>query len=386
MDAMPKSDPSPAFHLWFPNIFEFKGGIQVFSAVFLETLQSLYPQSRYDVFLKQDRPASIDWQSAAPTRFHCAGNVPARLRTPAFAAQLLSQGVQQRPNLVISTHLNYTPVAALLKRLTHVPFWAIAHGIEAWDIQKPSLRKALHHADLILAVSSYTRDRLLKEQNLRPDQVVVLPNTVDGDRFQVAPKPAYLLERYNLQPNQPIILTVNRLVANEPYRGYDKVLEALPQIRQVLPDVHYIIAGKGDDRPRLEQFIAQHNLQDCVTLAGFVPDEELCNYYNLCDVFAMPSKLEGFGIVYLEALACGKPALGGNQDGAIDALCQGKFGALIDPDSVDEIAQALIGILQKTYSNPLLYQPQQLRASVIETYGRESFRKNLAGFLQPQSR
>jgi glycosyltransferase involved in cell wall biosynthesis len=140
--------------------------------------------------------------------------------------------------------------------------------------------------------------------------------------------------------------------------------------------------GKGDDRPQLELFIHEHKLQDCVTLAGFVPDSELVDYYNLCDVFAMPSKGEGFGIVYLEALACGKPVLAGNQDGAMDALCQGELGALVDPDDIDAIAQTLIAILQKQYRHPLMYQPDALRQKVIDTFGFEHFQTTLSSYLE----
>jgi glycosyltransferase involved in cell wall biosynthesis len=239
------------------------------------------------------------------------------------------------------------------------------------------VQTALREADLILAVSGYTRDRLLKEQNLDPKKITVLPNTFDAHRFQPAPKPAYLLAKHNIQPTQPIILTVGRLSAGEQYKGYDQLLKAMPQIRQFLPDVHYVIVGKGSDRPRIEQLIAQLQLQDCVTLAGFVPDEQLCDYYNLCDVFAMPSKGEGFGIVYLEALACGKAVLGGNQDGAIDALCHGKLGALVNPDDVEAIAQTLTDILMKKYPNSLIYQPDELRNLVIDTFGFACFQSNL---------
>jgi glycosyltransferase involved in cell wall biosynthesis len=98
-------------------------------------------------------------------------------------------------------------------------------------------------------------------------------------------------------------------------------------------------------------------------------------------VFAMPSKGEGFGIVYLEALACGKPTVGGNQDGAIDALCQGELGALVDPDDIGAIAQTLIAIVQKKYPHPLIYQPEALRQKVIEVFGFEHFQKTLGRYL-----
>ncbi|MEB3188956.1 MAG: glycosyltransferase, partial [Snowella sp.] len=162
---------------------------------------------------------------------------------------------------------------------------------------------------------------------------------------------------------------------------YDRVLQALPKIRSVIPNVHYLLVGKGDDRPRIEQMIQELQLENHVTLAGFVPDEELCDHYNLCDVFAMPSKREGFGIVYLEAMACGKPCLGGNQDGALDALDHGALGVLVNPDDIDEIADALIQILQKKYPNPLLYQPEQLRQAVIDRFGFEIFQQRLHEYL-----
>ncbi|MBD2165789.1 glycosyltransferase [Calothrix membranacea FACHB-236] len=369
------------FHLWFPNIFEFKGGIQVYSAFFLQALQSLYPQSGYDVFLKHDAHTSADIPYLPGTRFHFAGLYPQKIRTSVFATDLISQGLLQRPNLVITTHINFTLAAYLLKRLTNIPYWAIAHGIDAWNIKNPLLKTALQNADLILAVSCYTRDRLLKEQNLDPDKVFILPNTFDLNRFRPAPKPKYLLEKYKLEAEQPVILTVARLSKLEQYKGYDQILQAIPQIRQLIPDIHYIIVGKGDDRLRIEQLIAKLKLQDCVTLAGFVPDEQLCDYYNLCDVFAMPSKGEGFGIVYLEALACGKPVLGGNQDGAIDALCNGKLGALVNPDNVAEIAQSLMQILLGQYPNTLMYQPVSLRQKVIDIFGFERFQVTLASYL-----
>ncbi len=378
---MSNSSNQSRLQLWFPDLFDFKGGIQVYSAFLLEALQLLYPKINYDVFLKHDTryPSYLSFPPNA--NFNFSGAWPISLRTPAFAAKLIGSGLWQRPNLVISTHLNFTVAAYWLKRLAGIPYWTVAHGVDAWNIQRPALQTALRHADRILAVSGYTRDRLLKEQNLDPSKISLLPNTFDPNRFLIGCKPTHLLERYKLKPEQPIILTVNRLTLSEPYKGYNKTLEALPQIRQVLPDVHYIIVGKGDALPQLEQLIHQRQLQDCVTLAGFIPDAELCDYYNLCDVFVMPSKQEGFGIVYLEALACGKPTLGGNQDGAIDALCHGELGALVDPDDVGAIAQTLIQILQVTYPNPLIYQPEALRQKVIDTFGFKRFKQTLAELI-----
>lgn len=377
---MKKFANSTCFHLWFPDIFEFKGGIQVYSAFLLKALQNLYPSNHYQVFLKHDTHALLSLNQQ--TQFHCAGSFPLALRTVFFAAQILGIGWWQRPQFSISTHVNFTPAAYWLKRLAGVPYWTVAHGAEAWNIENSAIKTALHHADRILAVSSYTRDRLLKEQNLDPSKISLLPCTFDASRFKISPKPQYLLNRYQLTVEQPIILTVGRLDSTQQYKGYDQILLALPKIRRQIPNVHYILVGKGGDRPRIEQLITQLNLQDCVTLAGFVPDQEISDYYNLCDVFAMPSKGEGFGIVYLEALACGKPTLGGNQDGAIDALCHGELGALVNPDNLEEITETLIKILQVTYPQPFLYQPEALRQKVIEEFSFDCFKVKLSEIIE----
>ncbi len=364
------------FHLWIPNLSGNKGGIQAYSSFFVSALQKLYPQYHYRIFSKLDRrlPLITDLKS---TKFYTSGDWPKALQTVHFAFILLAYGLRDRPNLIITTHANFAIAAFLLKRLTRTPYWIIAHGIEVWNIDRPNLKIALQNADRILAVSHYTRDRLLQEQNLNPAQIKVLPNTFDQNRFQIAPKPTYLLEQYHLSPEQPIILTVARLDLKEQYKGYDLLLQALPKLLPHFPTLHYLIVGKGEDTTRIQKMIQALNLTNHVTLTGFIPDIELCDHYNLCDVFAMPSKAEGFGIVYLEALACGKPTLGGNQDGARDALCHGELGALVDPDNLDEIAQTLIQILQKNYPNSLMYQPQALRQKVIEIYGFESFKQTL---------
>jgi len=371
----------PRLHLWCPDILGSRGGIQVFSAHFLEAVKSICPHLTCDVILEHDSERNAPATSPPHTNFYFSGDWRPGLRKWAHAEKLIRLGLKQRPKLVITTHLHFSIAAYMLKRIAGIPFWAVAHGVEAWNIKRRSLQLALRNADRILAVSSYTRDRLLAEQDIAPERISILPNTVNPDLFQICGKPEYLLKRYGLKASQPVILTVSRLVTSEQYKGYDKILRALPRIREVLPNVHYILAGHGNDRARIERLIASLNLTDHVSLAGYVPDEELCDHYNLCDIFAMPSKREGFGIVYLEALACGKPTLAGNKDGAADALRGGELGVLVDPDDVEAIAQGLINILQGVYPHPLLYHPEALRQRVIDIYGFARFKETLASNL-----
>ncbi|WP_414573837.1 glycosyltransferase family 4 protein [Nostoc sp. CCY 9925] len=369
------------FQLIFPNIFGFKGGIQVYSIFLLRALQDLYPEANYDVFLKYDKhnlKQERDLQFLNSTKFHYFGNLPRLLQTILFAIKIIIFAIFQRPTIIISTHVNYATACYIIKLITGIPYWVVAHGLEVWDIDNKITKLALRKADKIISVSNYTHQRLLEEKDIDYHKIVVLPNTFDAKQFQIQPKPTYLLKRYNLRREQPIILTVTRLGRMAKYKGYDQIIHALVKVRSHIPNVHFILAGKGDDLPRIKTLVNSLNLQDSITIAGFIPDEELCAHYNLCDVFAMPSKGEGFGIVYLEALACGKPVLAGNQDGSVDPLAQGKLGCLVDPDNVEEITDNLIQILQGNFSNPVVYQPEYLQQKTIEAYEFSQFRAKLA--------
>ncbi len=175
---------------------------------------------------------------------------------------------------------------------------------------------------------------------------------------------------------------MTRLAGGDRYKGYDQIIQALPAIRRQIPNICYLLVGKGDDRDRIETMVDDRDVRDCVIFAGFVPDDELADYYNLWDLFAMPSKGEGFGIVYLEALASGKPTIGGNQDGAIDALCNGELGVWVNPDSIEEIGESIVQILMNKHSLSILYKPEVLRQKAIEKYGFEQFKQNLSYLFQ----
>jgi glycosyltransferase involved in cell wall biosynthesis len=360
-----------------PDLYA-KGGIQVYSTFFLRSLVSQFPENQYTIVVKNDpRRASETASWPEGVRVVRLGDWPPRIRTAAFSMRLAFEECRHRPSLVICGHLNFTVAARWLKRATGVPYWAIAHGIEAWNIQDEGVRAGVRDADRILSVSHFTASRLRQEQQLDDARISLLPNTFEPGNFFVRPKPQYLLERHGIAPDAKILMTVARLDRGERYKGYDRILQALSEIRHHVPNVHYVLVGKGNDRPRIERLIEQHRIADRVTLAGFIPDEELPAYYNLCDVFAMPSKKEGFGIVYLEALASGKPVLAGNRDGGVDALCGGELGVLVDPDDQAEITRALIEMLRETHPLAILRSPERLRERVIDAYSFERFNARL---------
>ncbi|RYZ30566.1 MAG: glycosyltransferase, partial [Chitinophagaceae bacterium] len=146
-----------------------------------------------------------------------------------------------------------------------------------------------------------------------------------------------------------VLFTLTRLKSSEQYKGYDKVINALPEVLKRYPTVKYLIGGKYDaeEKARLEQLIRELQLHDKVFFSGFVPDEDVEGLFTLADVYVMPSTGEGFGIVFIEALFYGKPVIAGNVDGSVDALDGGRFGLLVDPDNPMELREAIFKAIEK---------------------------------------
>jgi glycosyltransferase involved in cell wall biosynthesis len=369
-------------HIWAPDLFSFTGGIQAFSRYLINAVNAGPSKPSLRGVMKNDLPGDIP-ADLATRNFSGCGHWPVKLRAPRFASECLRHVWRERPDLIVSTHLNFGPIARIAQISFGTPYVLVAHGVDAWKIDDAARLKALRNANLVLAVSRYTRDCLIDEAGVNANRIKILPNTCDTDRFMIAPKPPRLLQKYGLQPQDPVILTVCRLDENEGYKGYDQIIKALPGIRREAPGARYLIVGKGTDRSRIEKLIDENGLRDAVILAGYVPDDELADYYNLCDIFAMPSLGEGFGIVYLEALACGKPVLAGNRDGSRDALADGALGLLVDPENTDEIAAQISRALRREHTHPILFNPRMLRQRVIELFGFEAFNHTVNEVLEP---
>jgi glycosyltransferase involved in cell wall biosynthesis len=216
--------------------------------------------------------------------------------------------------------------------------------------------------------------------------VRVLPNTFDESRYQPGEKPRHLMQRLGIQPGQKVMLTVSRLSASERYKGHDMVLCALARLSEVEPGLCYIIAGEGEYKKSLMQMAAELGVSDRVYFPGFIPSAELPDYYRLCDLFIMPSTKEGFGIVFMEAMAAGKPVIGGNVDGSADALADGELGVLVSPGNVEQIAREILRVLRHEHPNRLLYDAQGLRKAVCARFGWKAFVKNVSEIVKPLMR
>jgi glycosyltransferase involved in cell wall biosynthesis len=308
------------------------------------------------------------------------GSAPSRLRTIAFCVAVAVRALIDRPELIITTHLHFAPAASWLKTLLGIPFWVSLHGIDAWNLSDPTRQRALYRADLLLPVSEHTAKRVQREQGIDPARFRLLPNAIDWEQWTPGPKPLHLLERYGIAADTPVILTVGRLCAREAYKGQDRIIRVLREVREHRPGVRYVIVGDGDDRERLERIAAEEQVNEAVTFAGKVPREELLDHYRLCDVFAMPSSGEGFGIVFLEALACGRPVIAGNADGAAEILSQTKLGILVDADQPAQLRDEILAALPAPGAESVVAS-EKLRAAVVERFGVEKFAASLRGYL-----
>jgi glycosyltransferase involved in cell wall biosynthesis len=167
-------------------------------------------------------------------------------------------------------------------------------------------------------------------------------------------------------------MTVSRLTSWDRYKGHDRVIRALPSLLSEHPNAVYLVVGEGDDRRRLEAVAAEVGLSHKVQFTGEVAPEELPDHFRLADVFVMPSTGEGFGIVFLEAMACGVRVIGGNRDGSRDALCGSALAAAVEPDNREELVSAIHSAL----SNPLI------QTDHTDRFKMQLFKEHLDTILQ----
>lgn len=202
----------------------------------------------------------------------------------------------------------------------------------------------LSHGDIFFPVSNYTA-ALLRENGVSANKIQVVINGTDPEQFKPL-KTNGIKQKLGLN-GKKIILTLTRLVSR---KGIDTVIKAMPAVLRKMPEVHYVIAGEGEDEEKLKKLVDHYNLNDSVTFIGRVGYGELTNVYNMCDVFVMPSKtippdVEGFGIVFLEANACVRPVIGSNSGGIPDAIINQKTGLIVNEQDVKELSEALLDLL-----------------------------------------
>lgn len=359
----PKERGPTRFLFLLPELYASKGGIQAYNQNILRAAQEAFPRTEIRVISVND--SAVPPESPLLGRVHFRGCGPRS--SGLFKMRVFFSSVREalfhRPDLVVCGHINLLPLALTVSLLTGSRIALSAHGIETWS-PKPVSRWAVRRARRIFSVSHYTANKMV-EWGVDRGRIQILPDTVDGEVFRptLRCKPG----------NGRSLLTVCRLDRSEGSKGVEQVLRTLKDVRSRYPDVRYVIAGTGNDLPRLKALAESIGVADCVEFRGYVPDESLPALYGESDLFAMPSQKEGFGIVFLEALACGLPVLAGDRDGSVDAVLNGSIGLLVDPEDDSQIKKGICRLLDGEVDEKLK-DPKYLRSEVLAHYGFDQFR------------
>ncbi|MCX2575937.1 glycosyltransferase family 4 protein [Pedobacter sandarakinus] len=364
------------------KMFSETGGIEKVNRVLSKTLHE-YVLTRdkqpLQVLSLCDQPGDLDTRYCKKENFRGYGKNKVLFTLSALYKAFSAQ-------TILLSHINLVSIAASIiffgKRKRII---MLAHGIEVWRPLKPWKKSFLKKYVEIWAVSRYTAAVLAEKHGISTDKIVVLNNCLDPyftipDKFA---RPSYLASRHQIESDQPVLLTVSRLSSYEMYKGYDVVIECVKSLITDFPNIRYLLAGKADlnERNRLTNLIEANGLMENVILLDYIPDHELADYFLLADLFVMPSKKEGFGIVFIEAAACGCTALAGNQDGSKDALLDGDLGLLVNPDDKEAIRASIHKFLK---SGQTIERIKALQRSCLEHFGYELY-KNRVSYLLDSS-
>lgn len=324
------------------------GGISQYNRDFLEAICSFDETGEVTAIPRIAEPEKV-------------GTLPAKLRFPLdgiggihrYVPAVLRHGLfGPKPDLVVCGHLNMLPLATAIATARRVPLMLQVHGIDAWQPNKRMSVNALTgKVDVLLSVSKVTVDRYLAWARTPRLGSRVVPNTIDLSRYAPGPKAPDLLEKFGLE-GKVVLMTMGRLVGRERYKGFDRMIETMPALIDRDPRITYLIAGTGDDVDRLKAKAEVFGVGDRVIFTGFVPEDRKIDYFRLADVYMMPSRGEGFGIVCLEAMACGVPTVGSIADGSYEAVREGQIGLVVDPLDRKAIEAAVFASLDRPRAVP----------------------------------
>jgi phosphatidylinositol alpha-1,6-mannosyltransferase len=317
------------------------GGIQNYTGTLVNALQVVLGSDRVRMVAVPGDPEMQDDGS-----FALRPSVKAR-----FLSSAITDAISWSHDLMICAHVGLAPTARLIQRLTGVRFWVVLYGIEVWGDLPATKRSALQAAQRYVAITRFTLDATVARHGLKTHRDLILPPTLPKWRLP-SPETDYQTSK---GATGPMVLTVGRIAASERYKGHDVMLEAWPAVLCRVPDAVYWIVGSGDDSARLESRARDLGITDSVHFAGSVSPEELDVCYHRCCIFAMPARTElntrvprgeGFGIVFLEAMAHGKPVVGPSIGAPAEFIRSGEHGLLVDPTDSHEVAEALIELLE----------------------------------------
>jgi phosphatidyl-myo-inositol dimannoside synthase len=296
-----------------------------------------------------------------------------------FVSSALKRAWETKDGVILAGHPHLAQPASWMRRVrTSLKLLVMSHGIEVWKPLPAARKKALQRADMVLAPSSYTAGRLTEIQGIPQAKVARLPFPINPGFLQMM-KSAPSLPLPQGFPNGRVVLAVGRWAANERYKGVDQLIRAVAELRATIPEVQLVAIGGGDDLPRLRELAGELKVRDRVHFLENLANEEVAACYANCEIFGLPSTGEGFGMVFLEAMAFGKPVVAAACGGPTDIVRNGANGVLVPPCDAIALTQSLKQLLD----DPSLRARMGLCAieTVKREYSFDVFRENLEKIL-----
>ena len=323
-----------------PELFTSDGGITRILRLYLKALNELAKEpDTLQVVSLNDR--TVDREMLAR---YCGARVSKTCVCSGSRIKFILRALQMglRSKRIVCGHVGQLPVAwavSLLRPGLH--YYLVAHGIEVWRSFTWLERLALRGARQVWCVSKFTQTQLLSNCALQANRTAVLPNALDPFLEGVGAE--------DVPTDSMVILSISRLSIADSYKGIQHLIAAMPHVRSKIGTARLRIVGRGDALPGLRQLAVDQGVFDCVEFPGFVSDADLHAEFGRCRIFALPSEKEGFGLVYLEAMAHGRPCLGALSGGTPEVITS-ESGTLVGYGNVDEIAKALVESLRRKWS------------------------------------
>jgi glycosyltransferase involved in cell wall biosynthesis len=349
------------------------GGIEKVCRILSKALEEINPHSPVHLYSMYDEP-----KDAEGNRYFSTSNFKGfSKRKISFIIEAVKLGCQKET--VILSHVNLLLVGWLIKLCSpKTKVILLTHGIEVWQPLSSLKKMFLKKCDGVISVSRYTAYKVIDLQNVPASKVKVLNNAIDPFLDLERDKNVVdIRQQYKIPSSASVLLMLTRIASTETRKGYHQVVQALPLVKKYFPDVCFLLAGKYEDaeQQKIMDTATAVGVNENVVMTGFVPDEWLNAIFHQSDLYVMPSQKEGFGVVFVEALSCGLPVIAGNKDGSVDALRNEEFGILVDPNNVEEIANAVVKVL-KDKSNFVISKEK-----INAVFGFDTYKTQLKNIL-----
>ena len=346
-----------------------KGGVSRYSRYQISALRTLAGEENVRVLSILGRgkadfetPFSVTW---------CGNNPTSKLSNKlGLICRALYESLKWKPDVIVTAHINLSPLALMLARLSGSKTVLNVYGLEIWSGLSKSKKKALAMSDHVISDCHFTKNHIVDNGLRNSKPIHVIWDCVDTTVFQPVEASVEFLDKYGLTDlkNNFIVLTLGRISLGSRHKGFERLITAFKSALQSENNIRLVIAGTGDFLPSLKKMVQDAGITKKVHFTGAVHENDMATMFSIASVFSLVSergsgKGEGIPLTPLEAMACGVPAIVGNQDGSQEAVVDSKNGWTLD--SLDTAAHT--NLICKLVRDPLLLQQKSANAQSVIT-------------------